>query len=204
MSDSGGSRHQCLLVSLFDRSRKVDNRGRQQGAGRQAAACLGHRVHWRSPPRLMPLAVGALAVPSTSCTRALLPRPMELGSKPRAMDNRRTTSMHAPLREPAPAGARRPPCLDAPRQARTTQELAGAHPPQAVLRRPARGHLPAGKPRGATGGRPPVGKERRERGSLPRFAVIPTECSVGGRRLMIICPYPFCDALEAARCERSA
>lgn len=145
----------------------------------------------------------ALAAREPSCRRALLPRPMEMGRN-REMDNRRTTSTHTPLREPAPAGAARPSRRDAPRQARTTQELAGAHPPQAVLRRPARGHLPAGGPRGATGGRLPVGKERRERGSLPRFAVIPTECSVGRRQLMIICPYPFCDALEAARCERSA
>jgi hypothetical protein len=44
----------------------------------------------------------------------------------------------------------------------------------------------------------------RARGSLRKFPVIPAECSVGRRRLVIICPYPLCDALEAARCERSA
>jgi len=31
-------------------------------------------------------------------------------------------------------------------------------------------------------------------GSLPKFRVIPGECPVEGRQLMIICPYPFCNA----------
>jgi hypothetical protein len=47
----------------------------------------------------------------------------------------------------------------------------------------------------------------------PKLRVIPGECRVEGRRLMIICPYPICSAswkccsvlvqvaLEAARCE---
>ena len=29
---------------------------------------------------------------------------------------------------------------------------------------------------------------------LAKFRVIPGECPVGGSQLMIICPYPFCDA----------
>jgi len=31
-------------------------------------------------------------------------------------------------------------------------------------------------------------------GSLPKFTAIPAECPVQGRQLMIICPYPFCNA----------
>ncbi len=30
--------------------------------------------------------------------------------------------------------------------------------------------------------------------TLAKFRVIPGECPVGGSQLMIICPYPFCDA----------
>lgn len=35
---------------------------------------------------------------------------------------------------------------------------------------------------------------QRKCGSLPNFTVIPAECPVGGSQLMIICPYPFCNA----------
>lgn len=35
---------------------------------------------------------------------------------------------------------------------------------------------------------------RRMCGSLPNFTVIPAECPVAGSQLMIICPYPFCNA----------
>ena len=35
---------------------------------------------------------------------------------------------------------------------------------------------------------------RRMCGSLAKFTVIPAECPVGGSQLMIICPYPICNA----------
>jgi hypothetical protein len=37
-------------------------------------------------------------------------------------------------------------------------------------------------------------KLRRMDSTLAKFRVIPGECPLGGSQLMIICPYPFCDA----------
>jgi hypothetical protein len=188
--------------------------------GHTAAGKRGQAV--RPPPAWAtePIGIQSAGTDATGCWSAGCARALVLrehtatetdgdGVETASMDNRRTTSMHTPWRGSAPAGAARPlrrdaSYLDASRQARATREYPGARPPGDAHRRATGGHLPIGKPQGATEGHPPVGKERRECGSLPRFAVIPTECSVGGRRLMIICPYPFCDALEAARCERSA
>lgn len=39
-----------------------------------------------------------------------------------------------------------------------------------------------------------MSRRRRMCGSLPKFGVIPRECPVEGRHLMIICPYPICNA----------
>ena len=45
-----------------------------------------------------------------------------------------------------------------------------------------------------TGGRTGVTAAQGMCGSLPKFRVIPRECPVEARQLMIICPYPFCNA----------
>jgi len=37
-------------------------------------------------------------------------------------------------------------------------------------------------------------KLSRKGWALTKFRVIPGECPVAGSQLMIICPYPFCDA----------
>jgi hypothetical protein len=68
------------------------------------------------------------------------------------------------------------------------------------------------KPDGPCG----LARLRRDGEGPPKLRVFPGECRVEGRRLMIICPYPFCNAswkscpvlvqvaFGAARCERSA
>jgi hypothetical protein len=68
------------------------------------------------------------------------------------------------------------------------------------------------KPDGPCG----LARLRRDGEGPPKLRVITGECRVEGRRLMIICPYPFCNAswkscpvlvqvaFGAARCERSA
>ena len=45
-----------------------------------------------------------------------------------------------------------------------------------------------------TGGRIGVTAAQGICGSLPKFRVIPRECPVEAHQLMIICPYPFCNA----------
>ena len=45
-----------------------------------------------------------------------------------------------------------------------------------------------------TGGRIGVTAAQGICGSLPKFRLIPRECPVEARQLMIICPYPFCNA----------
>ena len=45
-----------------------------------------------------------------------------------------------------------------------------------------------------TGGRTGVTAAQGMCGSLPKFRVIPRECPVEACQLMIICPYPFCNA----------
>src|SRR5512146_2465519 len=69
MSDSGGSRHQCLLVSLFDRSRKVIT----------AAGMRGQAV--RPPPAWATESTGTQSAEadangcwSAGCARALVVR----------------------------------------------------------------------------------------------------------------------------------
>ena len=39
-----------------------------------------------------------------------------------------------------------------------------------------------------------MAKLQRMDSTLAKFRVIPGECPVGGSQLMIICPYPFCNA----------
>ena len=173
-----------------------------------------------SPLAPMPVAVGTLAV-HEHCSRHRWRR----GQTAR-MDDRRTTSMRTPLGEMAPAGAVR---LGASPQAGTARKATGdclpgrshrgatENPPPAWGRAPGRpcrrvtegrrvmgGSPPGRSSRRSAWGHTPERSARRDCGSSPRFGVIPAECSVGEHHLVIICPYPFCDALEAARCERSA